>query len=147
MTVRESENLVPIPAKPARIKKRTFFCVVLLTAALTYFLILALLFLSGAVFSGKIITLISPYYSPENQLPAFFNGFAIIGSLLYFLSSFGIILFLLKRKAGFYIFFLSTLLIFSLDLIFLNFDWLRYLIHSGFIFILGIAHFSKRCYN
>lgn len=146
MAVSESENLVPIPPKPVRIKKRTLFCLVILTAALTYFLILALLFLAGSIFSDRIIELISPYYSDEEGIPVIFSGFAITGSILYFLSSAGIILFIYKRKAGFYLFFLATVIIFSLDLAFLNFDWLRYLIHSGFIFILGIAHFSKRCY-
>lgn len=146
MTVSESENLVPIPAKPARIKKRRFFCLVILTTALTYFLILALLFLAGTIYSSKIIGLLAPYYSTDDRLPVFFTGFSVVGTLLYFLSSAGIVLFMLKRKSGFYLFFLATLIIFSLDLAFLNFDWLRYLIHSGFIFILGIAHFSKRCY-
>lgn len=146
MAVSESENLVPIPPKPARIKKRTLFCLVILTASLTYFMILAILFLAGSIFSDRIIDLIAPYYSDKEGIPVIFSSFAISGSILYFLSSAGIILFIYKRKIGFYIFFIATVIIFSLDLAFLNFDWLRYLIHSGFIFILGIAHFSKRCY-
>jgi hypothetical protein len=144
MVINESDSLVPV--KQAGIKKRSFFCWILLSISLTYFVILALLFLAGAVYSGKIIVMIAPYYSSGEDLPRLFNGFALSGALLYFLSSAGIILFMLKRKAGFYIFFLSTLIIFSLDLAFLSFDWMRYLIHTGFIFILGIAHFSKRCY-
>jgi len=114
--------------------------------ALTYFLILALLFLVGSVFSGNIIQAISSYFGPEDASPERFRWFAIAGAALYSAASAGIILFLLNRKAGFYIFFIAALAIFSLDLSFLNFDWLRYLIHTGFIFILGIAYFSKHCY-
>lgn len=115
--------------------------------ALTYFLILALLFLSGVIFSGKIILILSDYYQGTEKFPSHFRWFAFGGTLLYFTSVTGIILFFLKRKIGFYIFFLAALLIFSIDLAFFDFDWLRYLIHTGFIFILGIAHFSKRCYG
>ncbi|NTV84151.1 MAG: hypothetical protein HGA23_07620 [Bacteroidales bacterium] len=114
---------------------------------MTYFLSLALLFLAGSIFSGKIIDIISPYYGTEENPSLIFNAFAWTGVVLYFMASAGILLFMLNRKAGFYIFFLAALVIFSLDLAFLDFDWLRYLIHTGFIFILGIAHFSKKCYN
>jgi len=133
--------------KQVRIKKRSFFCRIILSMALTYFLILALLLLAGSVFSGKIIQAISSYYSPESLSPGYFRMFTFTGSGLYLMSSAGIIFFMLNRKSGFYIFFLAALIIFSLDLVFFDFDWLRYLIHTGFIFILGIAHFSKRCYN
>jgi len=132
--------------EPAGIKKKSFFCKIIFYSALTYFLILALLFLAGTVFSGKIIQAISSYYGPEDGSPEFFRWFALVGTVLYLTSVAGIILFILNRKSGFYIFFTASLIILSLDLSFLNFDWLRYLIHSGFIFILGIAHFSKRCY-
>jgi hypothetical protein len=131
----------------ARTRKRSFFCKIILSAALTYYLVLALLFIAGTVFSGKIIQAVSPYYSPDDGSPGMIRWFALTGMLLYLLASAGIILFILSRKAGFYIFFAAALIIFSLDFAFLNFDWLRYLIHSGFIFILGIAHFSGRCYN
>jgi len=141
--VSPDNQIVPIKA---RTKKRSLFCWILLTTAMTYFLILALLFLAGSIFSGRIIDIISPYYGPAENPTALFKGFTLTGASLYFISVFGILLFMLNRKAGFYIFFLAALVIFSLDLAFLDFDWLRYLIHSGFIFILGIAHFSKRCY-
>jgi hypothetical protein len=140
----DSENLITL--EQARIKKRSFFCRIILSMALTYFLILAILFLAGTVFAGKIVQAISKYYGAEDGFPGLFNWFSLAGTLLYFTSVTGIILFMLHRKIGFYIFFVATLIIFSLDLAFLDFDWLRYLIHSGFIFILGIAHFSKRCY-
>jgi hypothetical protein len=133
--------------KQAGIKKRSLFCRIILSMALTYFLILALLFLAGTIFSGRIIEIISPYYTTKNPFPTLFDGFALTGAALYLISSAGIILFMVNRKAGFYIFFASALVIFALDLSFLVFDWLRYLILTGFIFILGIAHFSKRCYH
>lgn len=144
--INQDEQLQVIPKK-ARIRKRTLFCWIILCMALTYFLILALLFLLGAIYSEKIIAIISPYYDPGIKTTLNFNLFTLTGCSLYFLSTAGIILFMLKRKAGFYIFFLAALIILSLDFYFLTFDWLRYLIHSGFIFILGIAHFSKRCYS
>jgi len=132
--------------EPARIKKRSFFCMIILISALTYFLILALLFLAGFIFSGTIVTAITSYYGQGDDAPDIFHWFALAGTVLYLTAVAGIILFILKRKVGFYLFFASTLVIFSLDLAFLSFDWMRYLIHTGFIFILGIAHFSKRCY-
>jgi hypothetical protein len=132
---------------PARIKKRLFLCPIILSMALTYFLILALLFLAGAVFSRNIVLAVSPYYGPEEASPEVFRWFIIAAATLYSVTAAGIILMLLRRKLGFYIFFAAAIIIFSLDLAFLNFDWLRYLIHTGFIFILGIAHFSRRCYR
>lgn len=140
----QSESLVPI--KKAGIKKRTFFCRIILSMALTYFLILALLFITGLIFSGKISLILSDYFQGSERFHAIFKWFTLGGTLLYFASVSGIILFFLKRRIGFYIFFLAALLIFSIDLAFFDFDWLRYLIHTGFIFLLGIAHFSKRCY-
>lgn len=141
----KSESLVPL--KKAGIKKRSFLCVIVQSMALTYFLILAFLFLAGIIFSERVIQAISPYYSAGENLMQYFKWIAFAGAFLYFSASSGIILFLFKRKFGFYLFFLAALIIFILDFVFLNFDWLRYLIHTGFIFILGIAHFSKRCYG
>jgi len=132
---------------PAGIRKKSLFCRIILYSALTYFLILALLFAAGTIFSGKITQIISSYYSPGDNFPGYFLWVALTGTFLYFAAVSGILLFLFNRKAGFYIFFTASLIIFSLDLAFLIFDWLRYLIHTGFIFILGIAHFSKRCYS
>jgi hypothetical protein len=134
-------------SKQDRIRKRPFFCRIILSMALTYFLILALLLLAGFVFSGTIIEAIRNYYDPEDISPVLIRWSFFAASSLYLLSVAGIILFMLNRKGGFFIFFLAAVIIFSLDLAFFSFDWLRYLIHTGFIFILGIAHFSKRCYH
>ena len=89
--------------------KKSLFCKVILTMAVTYFLILALLFLAGSIFSGKITGILSPYYGADENLTILFNGFAMTGAVLYFISSTGILLFMMKRKAGFYIFFLPLL--------------------------------------
>ena len=132
---------------PAGTRNKSLLCRAVLYSALTYFLILALLFLTGAVFSDKIIRFIRSYYAESAGSGAKFLWIAIAGAILYFTAVAGILLFIFNRKAGFYIFFFASVIIFSLDLSFLIFDWLRYLIHSGYIFILGIAHFSKRCYS
>jgi hypothetical protein len=131
---------------PAGVKKRSFICRIILSIALTYFLILALLFLAGSVFSSKIIQAISSYYGPEDASPERFRWFVMAGAALYLSATAGIILISFNRQAGFYLFLAAALIIFSLDLAFFNFDWLRYLIQSGFVFLIGIAHFSKRCY-
>lgn len=134
-------------SEPARIRKKSFFCKIVLYSALTYFLILALLFVSGSLFSGKIVEIINSYYDPGEDFHGLFRLFAISGAALYLTASVGIILVMNNRKAGFYIFFIALLAIFILDLSFLKFDWLRYLIHTGFVFVIGIAHFSRRCYH
>jgi hypothetical protein len=141
----ENIQLQVIPKKTG-VRKRSLFCLVILVSAVTYFLIPALLFIASLVYSGKIIQFISEYYKPGDLSPENYIWISVIGSFLYLSSVAGILLFIFKRKIGFYIFLLTAVLIFSLDLAFLDFDWIRYLIHTGFIFILGIAHFSKRCY-
>ena len=143
---KETQQLQVI-SKKTGIRKRSVLCQVILVSALTYFLIPALLFIAGMIYSGSIIRFISEYYKPGDLSPEYYTWVAVAGSFLYLASAAGILLFLLKKKIGFYIFSLSAVVIFSLDLVFLDFDWIRYLIHSGYIFILGIAHFSKRCYR
>lgn len=133
--------------KPARIRKKSLLCTIISYSALTYFLILAFLFLAASVFSGKIIKVISSYYDPVNYFQGLFHWFIFTGAALYLTASAGIILFLKNRKTGFYIFLTAVVAIFLLDLYFLEFDWLRYLIQTGFVFLMGIVHFSKRCYN
>jgi hypothetical protein len=133
--------------EPARIRKKSLLCKIIQYSALTYFLILAFLFLAGSVFSGKIIEIINSYYNPGDSFQGYFRLFTITGAALYLTASVGIILFINKRKAGFYIFFTAMLAIFLLDFSFLEFDWLRYLIHTGYVFILGIGHFSGKCYD
>ena len=131
----------------AGIRRKSLFCKIVFYSTLTYYLILALLFIAGSVFSGKIIEIINSYYNPGDYFHGLFRWFAFTGSALYLTASAGIIIMMNNRRAGFYIFFIAVLAIFALDLYFLEFDWLRYLIHTGSVFILGIAHFSKKCYN
>lgn len=141
-----NQQLQIIPGKTG-IRKRSLLCRIIQVSALTYFLVPALLFLAGLGYSGKIIRFIEDYYKPGDISPENFTLVAGAGSFLYLACAAGIVLFMMKRKIGFYIFFLAALIIFSIDLAFLDFDWMRYLLHTGFIFILGIAHFSKRCYT
>jgi hypothetical protein len=142
---KEKQELLVL-SKQAGIRKRPLLCQVVLISALTYFLIPALFFLAGLIYSGKIIDFIREYYRPGDISANNYMWVTGLGSFLYFTAVAGILLFLLNKRIGFYIFFIASVAIFSLDLIFLEFDWIRYLTHSGFIFILGIAHFSRRCY-
>jgi len=132
--------------KQSGIRKRPLLCQVILFSALTYFLIPAFLFIAGLAYSGRIISIIQTYSGTGDISPEMFTWVALTGAFLYLVSVAGIFLFILKKKIGFYLFFLAALVIFSLDLAFLEFDWIRYLIHTGYIFMLGIAHFSRRCY-
>jgi hypothetical protein len=144
MLPEEQNQIIPVTQKT---RKRPILCSLILAMALTYFLILFLLFLAALIFSGDITRTIS-YYSSEQDFKA--SGilwFVFTGLLLYLASSAGIILMMLRRKSGFFLFVLSALVIFLLDFLLLDFDWLRYLIHSGFIFLVGILHFSGRCYR
>ena len=138
---------LPVKSEPARTRKRSLLCNVVLYSGLTYFLILAFLFLAGLTYSGKIIQSVSLYYNPEEISSSLIFWVIVTGSFLYLASSAGIFLFILNRKGGYYLFIAAAIVIFILDLYFLEFDWLRYLIHTGYIFILGIAHFSRKCYH
>jgi hypothetical protein len=144
--VKMNRQIQTIP-ETASTRKKNLLCSIILYSALTYFLVLALLFLAGTVFSGKITSFLEPYYLQKASLAINFFWIVFVGTALYSTAGTGIILFLLGRKGGFYIFILAGVLIFSLELYYLIFDWLRYLIHSGYIFLLGIAHFSGKCYK
>lgn len=137
----------PESSLPAKSGNRPVICSIVLVMALTYFLILALIFVSALVYSNEIIRATGHYYSPENFDENSIKGFIAAGAFLFILSSGGIVLMLLKRKLGFYLFIPAVLAIFITDLVILDFDWLRYLILSGFIFLLGILHFSGKCYR
>ncbi|MFO7613667.1 MAG: hypothetical protein R6W71_03410 [Bacteroidales bacterium] len=126
--------------------KRPFLCPLVLSMALTYFLVLALLFLAGTIFSKDISEILAKYESWNNQSTHHFRWIAWIGTGLLFLSCAGIVLMLTKRRIGFYIFIAAALIILILDIIFFKFDWLRYVLHSGFIFLTGVVHYSRKCY-
>lgn len=133
-------------SKQARPGKRPFLCTIVLSMALTYFLVLALLFLAGTIFSKDISEILAKYDSWNNHSPHHFRWIAWIGTGLLFLSCTGIILMLIKKRVGFYLFMATALIILILDIIFFKFDWLRYMLNSGFIFFTGVAHFSRKCY-
>jgi hypothetical protein len=131
---------------PVKIRKKPVICSMILAMALTYFLVLFIMFFVALVFSGDITKTISYYYRGPDFNPSAIIWFILVGTFVYLSGVTGIILMLANRKSGFYLFFLTALTILLLDFIVLDFDWLRYLIHSGFIFLLGILHFSGRCY-
>jgi hypothetical protein len=142
LTEHQPETTTPV--KPA---KRPVICSIILAMALTYFLILTLLFLAALVYSKEIIRATGHYYSPQDFNENSIIGFIAAGTFLFMLASAGIVLMLLKKRLGFYLFTPAVLAIFITDLVLLDFDWLRYLILSGFLFLLGILHFSRRCYK
>ena len=144
MLPEEQQQIIPVTQKT---RKRPILCRLILAMALTYFLVLFLLFLAALIFSGDITRTISYYYTEQNFKTSSILWFAFTGSILYLASSSGIILMLIRRKSGFFLFVLSALVIFLLDFLLMDFDWLRYLIHTGFIFLVGILHFSGRCYR
>ncbi|MBW6460155.1 MAG: hypothetical protein K0B08_06235 [Bacteroidales bacterium] len=133
-------------SKQARPGKRPFLCTIVLSMTLTYFLVLALIFLAGTIFSKDISEILAKYDSWNMHSPHHFRWIAWIGTGLLLLSCAGIIVMLIKKRIGFYIFIAAAIVIFALDMIFFKFDWLRYIMHTGFIFITGIVHFSGKCY-
>lgn len=141
------EEIQPETGFITKYGKRPFSCRVILAMVMTYFFILTLLFLAALVFSGEITGIMENYFDPLEFKPQKIKWFIVIGAILFSLCSIGLILQSFRRKGGFYLFFLTALVILTLDLIFLDFDWLRYLIHSGLMFLAGMVHFSKRCYT
>lgn len=143
----EPETGLNLQPNNEKTRKRPWLCSLMLTMALTYFLVIFILFLAGLIFHNDLARAVEHYYQPGQFREGAMLWFMIAGTLLYAGCSSGIILFLLNRKAGFFLFFSTALVIFILDLILLDFDLLRYLIHSGFFFLIGLMHFSKRCYR
>ena len=129
----------------AKNAKKPFLCTLMTSVIVTYCLFLAILFLAGLFYSGKIIGILSQYYDPGIGLQAWFYRFGIIGAMLYLAASVGVILFMRNLKYGFHIFFLSLVAIMILDFFTFHFDWLRYLVHSGTFFIMVVIYFSGKC--
>jgi hypothetical protein len=124
-----------------------FTCRVFLLMALTYYGILNLLFLGMLVFSGYIRKATEHWFEAESITNTSLILFIIIGLLILLMCTSGITLFLYRRKGGFYLYLAGAVILWVADFFLLEFDWMRYLINSGFIFILGIMHFTGRCYN
>jgi hypothetical protein len=124
-----------------------FVCRAILLIALTYYGILNLLFLGMLVFSGYIRKASDPWFELEGTSPALQAMIIITGLLILLACTSGIVLFLRQRRGGFYIFLGGAVLLWIADFFLLEFDWIRYLINTGFIFFLGILHFSRKCYK
>ena len=137
-------------AEPKEIKKRTrsrtFICSVTLVMAFTYFGVFFLLFAAGLFYKGPLTGIFELYLPNEENLVAEIDLFLISGFLLYLAAIAGLVILMLKKRSGFYLFTLSAVLLLLIDLSFFDFDWLRYLIITGLIFVLGVFHFSGGCY-
>ena len=134
------------PALARKSFRRPFICSVILFSAMTYFGILTLLFLAGVTFSQDILNAIAPY-NPAGELSSSHIWlFLLTGAGFYLMISAGLVLFIFKRKLGFYLFLAASVVLLILDFIYMEFDWIRYLAATGYIFILGIMHFSGKCY-
>ena len=115
--------------------------------ALTYYGIINLLFIGMLVFSGRIRKATEPWFITEDLNHRRVLLFIIAGVVIFTLCTTGIILMLKKYKPGFYLFLGGAVLVLVSDFFLLEFDWIRYLINTGFIFILGILHFTGICYR
>lgn len=138
----EADTVTPVSKK-----SKPLLCQVILAMALTYFTILSLLFLAGLIFSDYLRELLGHYAKSGAYSPGSFTWFAASGATLFLSALSGLVLMILNRKGGFYLFAAAVLAIMALDFFFLTFDWMRYLIHSGLFFLAGIAHFTGKCYR
>jgi hypothetical protein len=115
--------------------------------ALTYYGILNILFLGMLVFSGYIRKATEHWFEAESITNTSLILFIVVGLMILFMCTSGITLFLNQRKGGFYLYLAGAVILMAADFFLLEFDWMRYLINSGFIFILGIMHFAGKCYK
>lgn len=134
------------PALVRRTFRRPFIFSIFLFSAMTYFVILTALFLAGIIFSQNILDAVAPYELSGKLTSSNILFFLMAGSGLYLIISAGLVMFVLKRRLGFYLFLAASLALMIVDFIYMEFDWIRYLAVTGFIFILGIMHFSGKCY-
>jgi hypothetical protein len=122
-------------------------CKVFLWMALTYYGIINLLFLGMLVLSDRIRKATEPWFESEGFSNTTLLLFIIAGLLILLICTSGLVLFLRQKKGGYYLFLSGAIFLWIADFFLLEFDWMRYLINSGFIFILGIMHFSGKCYR
>ncbi|MDX9907658.1 MAG: hypothetical protein RBS55_13810, partial [Bacteroidales bacterium] len=99
MTDNGSENIVTSFQK--EIRKGSFICLVVQCMALTYFLIIALLFLAGLLFSGTVNEVVGSYYGLKEEFASKYFSFIITGTILFLTIVAGIIIFMMKYRAGF----------------------------------------------
>lgn len=124
-----------------------FTCRIFLLMALTYYGIINLLFLGMLIFSGRIEKATEPWFETEGFSNTTLIIFIVLGLLILLMCTSGITLFLQQRRGGFYLFLAGAASLWVADFFLLQFDWMRYLINTGFIFILGVMHFSGKCYK
>lgn len=121
-------------------------CSLVLVLALTYYAVYLALFIAGIFYSGNIVRIFNNY-GPEVFPGREFYLFLSAGTLLYALAVGGLLMMVFKIRGGFYLFSASIIVILIIDLAFFEFDWIRYLVNTGLLFLLGILHFSGRCYH
>lgn len=130
-----------------RVKGKPFLCKLVILTAMTYFGVFLILFLGAFIFTDKIYGIIAPYFSEGEFLKGKYLAIAGTGTLIYALAWVGLLMMNINRKAGFYLFILMVVIMIISDFFLVDFDWIRYLLNSGFAFLVGIIHFTGRCYT
>lgn len=115
--------------------------------AQTYYGIINLLFLLLVVFQERFIRAVRPYFQTENLNEAVLRYFLLSAAAILLLCNAGIAMMQFRRKNGFFLFLAGGVILLIIDTFFLSFDWVRYLLNSGFIFLLGLLHFTGRAYG
>lgn len=94
-----------------------------------------------------MIKAVAPYFEKENINEKTLLAFIATATLILLSCNAGILLILLKKKAGLYFFLTGAIILLVIDSFFLQFDVIRYLLNTGFIFIVGFLHLTGRCYG
>lgn len=115
--------------------------------ALTYYGLINLLFVAMLVLHDRMLRAVRPYFEIENFNEKALLYFIIAGTLILLLCNAGLLLMSMKRKGGFYLYLSGAVILLIIDSFFLQFDLIRYLLNTGFIFILGVLHFTGKIYG
>jgi hypothetical protein len=129
------------------LRQRPFLCRFFFLSALTWFGIYLLVFIALLLFSGRLAEIFSWYAQPGVPGKIDIRLFAGAGTFLYLIVFSGLVIMYSRRPWGLSIFIPGLIALMALDFSFMNFDWLRYLVNSGFAFLVGILHFSRGCYK
>lgn len=130
-----------------RAKGKPFLCRLVILTAMTYFGVFLILFLGAFVFTGKIYGILSPYFAEGEFQKSRYIAISGAGALIYALAWAGLLMMMMNRKAGFYLFILMVIVLIVTDFFLVDFDWIRYLLNTGFAFLVGIVHFTGKCYS
>lgn len=128
-------------------KGKPFLCKLVIMTAMTYFGVFLILFLLGLIFTDRIYGILSTYLAEGEFDKGKYILIFGVATLIYSLAWAGLMMMILNRKAGFYLFIVMVIVLIISDFFFIDFDWIRYLLNSGFAFLIGIVHFSGRCYG